>query len=488
MGLPLRRATVLLSSGLGGSPAFWKPQLRRWSMPAGAWSPTTSAAPAAAPTRCPRRLHDRRHGARRARGPRRHRHRAVPLRIGHALGGLVGLQLALDDTARVAEPGAGQRLVQAQPAFGALLRGAAGAARRGRPARLCRGAADLPVPGRLVRRARRRVAAEVDHAFAHFPGEANMRARIGALRAFDVAARLADMPCPRWSRRDGRRARALDLLAALADGLPRDTRLRAARRPRPQRDRSGRLQPHPARLPRRRALTDQFHDPSPGHRRARALFTTPAATTAGPASRCPTTCCARSTTSPAWGRPRPTARPARFVFVRTPEGKERLAPAALQGQPRQDDDGARHGDRGLGPGLLRQAAQLFPHADARSWFTGSPGAGARNGLPQRQPAGGYLILAARSLGLDAGPMSGFDKAKVDAAFFEGTTGPPTSSSTSATATRRRCSAACRAWTSTKPASWPEASGALNVIPSRRRHRLPALPKATATRCRGWARR
>ena len=64
---------------------------------------------------------------------------------------------------------------------------------------------------------------------------------------------------------------------------------------------------------------------------------------------------------------------------------------------------------------------LFPHADARSWFVGNQPlidlTAFRNGTLQ----GGYLILAARSLGLDCGPMSGFDNAKVDAEFFAGTT-------------------------------------------------------------------
>jgi len=65
---------------------------------------------------------------------------------------------------------------------------------------------------------------------------------------------------------------------------------------------------------------------------------------------------------------------------------------------------------------------LFPHTDARSWFDGKSQEDLRticlrNGSLQ----GAYLLLAARALGLDCGPMSGFDNAKVDAAFFAGTT-------------------------------------------------------------------
>ena len=64
---------------------------------------------------------------------------------------------------------------------------------------------------------------------------------------------------------------------------------------------------------------------------------------------------------------------------------------------------------------------MFPHTDARSWFVGNQPlietTAFRNGTLQ----GGYFILAARTLGLDCGPMSGFDNAAVDAAFFAGTT-------------------------------------------------------------------
>jgi 3-hydroxypropanoate dehydrogenase len=63
---------------------------------------------------------------------------------------------------------------------------------------------------------------------------------------------------------------------------------------------------------------------------------------------------------------------------------------------------------------------LFPHADARSWFTGSPEAAHETAFRNASLQAGYLLLAARAVGLDAGPMSGFDKAKVDAAFFEDT--------------------------------------------------------------------
>ncbi|CAN5447876.1 malonic semialdehyde reductase [soil metagenome] len=113
--------------------------------------------------------------------------------------------------------------------------------------------------------------------------------------------------------------------------------------------------------------------------------------------------------------------PARFVFVRTPEARQRLSPALSKGN---------HDKTMAAPVTVIVAwdtefhlklLQLFPHVDARGWFTGTPElkheTAFRNGTLQAA----YLLLAARSLGLDAGPMSGFDQAKVNAEFFAGTT-------------------------------------------------------------------
>ena len=72
--------------------------------------------------------------------------------------------------------------------------------------------------------------------------------------------------------------------------------------------------------------------------------------------------------------------------------------------------------------FFEELPKLFPHADAKSWFKDLPqnvleAMALRNSSLQ----GAYFMLAARSLGLDCGPMSGFDNAKVDAEFFAGTT-------------------------------------------------------------------
>lgn len=101
---------------------------------------------------------------------------------------------------------------------------------------------------------------------------------------------------------------------------------------------------------------------------------------------------------------------------------------------------------------------LFPHDQtARSWFAGeakekaAETAAFRNGSLQ----GAYFIIAARAVGLDCGPMSGFDNAKVDAAFFPTAASSRTSSATSATATPRPCMRVRRASPSTRPAGSSE---------------------------------
>ena len=113
--------------------------------------------------------------------------------------------------------------------------------------------------------------------------------------------------------------------------------------------------------------------------------------------------------------------PARFVFVRTPEGKARLAPALSKGNLDKTMAAPVTVVVAWDTAFYEQLPRLFPHADARSWFTGSPAAAHETALRNASLQAGYLILAARALGLDAGPMSGFDKAQVDAAFLKGTT-------------------------------------------------------------------
>jgi len=113
--------------------------------------------------------------------------------------------------------------------------------------------------------------------------------------------------------------------------------------------------------------------------------------------------------------------PARFVFVRSPEAKAKLAPALSEGN--RDKTLAAPVTVIVGHDLrfYDKLPVLFPHTDARSWFEGSPAERLeRVALRGSSMQAAYLILAARSLGLDTGPMSGFDNAKVDEAFFAGT--------------------------------------------------------------------
>ncbi len=113
--------------------------------------------------------------------------------------------------------------------------------------------------------------------------------------------------------------------------------------------------------------------------------------------------------------------PARFVFVRTPEGKARLAPALSKGNLDKTMAAPVTVVVAWDTAFYEQLPRLFPPADARSWFTGSPAAAHETAVRNASLQAGSLLLAARALGLDAGPMSGFDKAQVDAAFLKGTT-------------------------------------------------------------------
>jgi 3-hydroxypropanoate dehydrogenase len=113
--------------------------------------------------------------------------------------------------------------------------------------------------------------------------------------------------------------------------------------------------------------------------------------------------------------------PARFVFVRTQEAKELLAPALSANNAAKTMAAPVCVIVATDKEFYEKLPKLFPHADARSWFTGSAELAAETAFRNSSIECGYLILAARALGLDAGPMSGFDKAKIDAAFFAGTT-------------------------------------------------------------------
>jgi 3-hydroxypropanoate dehydrogenase len=113
--------------------------------------------------------------------------------------------------------------------------------------------------------------------------------------------------------------------------------------------------------------------------------------------------------------------PARFIFVRSIEAKEKLKPALSSANVEKTMTAPVTVIAALDGEFYEKLPFLFPHADARSWFTSSPAVAEETAFRNATLQAGYLILAARALGLDTGAMSGFDKAKVDEAFFAGTT-------------------------------------------------------------------
>lgn len=122
-----------------------------------------------------------------------------------------------------------------------------------------------------------------------------------------------------------------------------------------------------------------------------------------------------------WGPTTANSSPARFVFVRSKAAKEKLGPALDPGNYAKTMAAPVTAIVAYDLRFYDKLPVLFPHTDAKSWFDTMPEdalttIALRNGSLQ----GAYLIVAARALGLDCGPMSGFDNAKVDEAFFKGT--------------------------------------------------------------------
>jgi 3-hydroxypropanoate dehydrogenase len=114
--------------------------------------------------------------------------------------------------------------------------------------------------------------------------------------------------------------------------------------------------------------------------------------------------------------------PLRLVFVKSAAAKEKLKPALDKGNVDKTMKAPATAILAMDVHFYDKLPQLFPHADAKAWFKDLPDnileyIALRNSSLQ----GAYFILAARALGLDCGPMSGFNNALVDAAFFAGTT-------------------------------------------------------------------
>jgi 3-hydroxypropanoate dehydrogenase len=122
-----------------------------------------------------------------------------------------------------------------------------------------------------------------------------------------------------------------------------------------------------------------------------------------------------------WAPTSANCSPMRVVFVKSPEAKARLLPTLMEGNVEKTRTAPVTAIIGQDMAFYEHLPRLFPHADARAWFVGNEALIEQTALRNATLQGGYLILAARALGLDCGPMSGFDPDQVNAAFFAGTT-------------------------------------------------------------------
>ena len=118
-----------------------------------------------------------------------------------------------------------------------------------------------------------------------------------------------------------------------------------------------------------------------------------------------------------WAPTSANCSPARIVFVKSAEAKKRLEPHIMETNLEKTMQAPVCAIIAHDMTFYEKLPQLFPHTDAKSWFVGNDElidvTAFRNGSLQ----GAYFIMAARALGLDTGPMSGFDNAGVDAEFF-----------------------------------------------------------------------
>jgi 3-hydroxypropanoate dehydrogenase len=110
--------------------------------------------------------------------------------------------------------------------------------------------------------------------------------------------------------------------------------------------------------------------------------------------------------------------PARFVFLRTTEAKERLRPALSAGNVEKTLAAPVVAIVAHDPFFYEHLPRLFPHAEAREWFAGNDALAEETAFRNGTLQGAYLMMAARAIGLDCGPMSGFDRARVDEAFLD----------------------------------------------------------------------
>ena len=112
--------------------------------------------------------------------------------------------------------------------------------------------------------------------------------------------------------------------------------------------------------------------------------------------------------------------PARMIWCTSDEAKEKLAALTMPSNADKIRNAPVSVIVGMDMEFYELLPELFPHADAKSWFTGNDAMIQSTAFRNSSLQGAYLIMAARALGLDTGPMSGFNNDAVDAAFFAGT--------------------------------------------------------------------
>ena len=121
-----------------------------------------------------------------------------------------------------------------------------------------------------------------------------------------------------------------------------------------------------------------------------------------------------------WGPTSANCWPLRVVYVKSPEARARLVPLLMEGNRAKTEAAPVTALLGMDLDFPEMLPRLFPHTDAKSWFVGNAPLIEATAFRNSSLQGAYFMLAARALGLDCGPMSGFDADRVNAAFFAGT--------------------------------------------------------------------
>lgn len=121
-----------------------------------------------------------------------------------------------------------------------------------------------------------------------------------------------------------------------------------------------------------------------------------------------------------WGPTSANCCPLRIVFVKSKDGKEKLRPCLAPGNVYKTMAAPVIALLAQDIKFYEHLPKLFPHADARAWFEGNAPLSEETAIRNSSLQAAYFMMAARAVGLDCGPMSGFDKEKVNEAFFKDT--------------------------------------------------------------------